>query len=478
MDSGPGSQDNESNLVSNDTEMPERAAQNKVEDFNWKLPIFGAIGFGISFALMGAIMVTIYNMAQNSYNTAFEIPGAGPGAGIFRGIIVGAIGGGAMGLAFKNKMQTYNFSLAGAIGFAIAFALVISLDPDIVPGLGEVFIRLMGGPRFLSSFEISLAHGLGAGTFVGAIGGLALGLASPKGRIAASLLLCFTGTIWFANAFAFGNVIYDGNFHSAWNGWAGAIGGGIFGLTLAVFYKIYAKTHPGETIPADSSTPVRVDESAETQPAASRTVNQIGYWSALLTTVSATLLSISPWMLMYVLPFRHVVPPSTATWLNILSAGLSIVGVFGFAVLVACVARVTIPAKMAWPWVGLVCAVLAVGCMCLEISPLTRSGVDFRRLLLPYQAGPDNFIFWKAVFSGMAGLCILPYFWGGRLKQLIRHGLLILTAAIILTTVAAVLSIRNILVDITMLVQMVVFPLTVGLMATMFRRGLKTTRLA
>lgn len=214
---------------------------NEEVGFNWMLPLFGAVGFGVGFALMGAIMLTIFNLAQNSFAQAFPGSGAGPEVGILRGLIVGAIGGAALGLAFKDIKTCLFFLSTGAIGFAIAFTLVISLDPSVVPELGRAIIRLMGGPIFLSSFETPLAHGLGAGAIVGAIGGATLGLASPEGRIVSSLLLCFTGAIWFANAFAFGSSIFDGNLYSSWNGLGGALGGTIFGLTLALYYKIHDK---------------------------------------------------------------------------------------------------------------------------------------------------------------------------------------------------------------------------------------------
>jgi hypothetical protein len=211
------------------------------EGFNWMLLLFGAIGFWVGFAFTNAISVTIHNIAQNAFADVFPNTGVGPEVGILRGTIVGGIGGAALGLAFKDKIHAIYFSLTGAIGFAIAFALVISLDPSSVPDLGRTIIRLMGGPRYLSSFETSLAHGLGAGAIVGAIGGLILGLASTKGRIVSCLLLCFTGVIWFGNAFAFASTLPSGDPSFSWDGWAGAVGGAIFGLTLALYYKIHDK---------------------------------------------------------------------------------------------------------------------------------------------------------------------------------------------------------------------------------------------
>ena len=209
------------------------------ERFNWKLPLFGAIGFWVGFAFTNAIGATKFNIATNALADIFPNTRVGLEAGLLRGIIVGGAGGGALGLAFKDKTRAIYFSLIGAAGFAIAFTLVISLGPNIVPDLGRTIIRLMGGPSsYLSSFETSLAHGLGTGAIVGAIGGSILGLASPKGRLVSCLLLCFTGVIWFGNAFAFASTLPLGEASFSWEGLAGAVGGAIFGLTLALCYKI------------------------------------------------------------------------------------------------------------------------------------------------------------------------------------------------------------------------------------------------
>jgi hypothetical protein len=244
MESDDGSEDRQLKKAQADEGKSGHETQYKGEGFNWLLPMFGAIGFGVGFAYQCAIWATMYNIAQNSFADVFPNTGVGPEVGMLRGISVGAIGGAALGLAFKDKIHALYFSLTGAIGFAIAFALVISIDPSIGSNLGWTIIGFMGGPAFLSSFETSLANGLGAGAIVGAIGGLILGLASTKGRILSSLLFCFTGAIWFANAFALGNAIKGGC--SSWNGWGGAIGGAIFGLTLTLFYKIFDKVQPGK----------------------------------------------------------------------------------------------------------------------------------------------------------------------------------------------------------------------------------------
>jgi hypothetical protein len=155
----------------------------------------------------------MYDIAVNAFASAFSRTGAGPEVGVIRGITVGAVGGVALGLAFKDKMHAIYFALCGATGFAIAFAVVISLD----------------------------LHELAAGAIVGATGGLILGLASTKGRVVSSFLLCSTGIIWFASAFALRRILPEGDPQYSWDGWAGAVGGAIFGLTLALHYRMHDK---------------------------------------------------------------------------------------------------------------------------------------------------------------------------------------------------------------------------------------------
>jgi len=205
--------------------------------FNWKLPVSGAIGFGIGFAVMGAIMLTIYNIAQNTFS---DVSGhrVGVEVGALRGIVVGGVGGAGLGLALRDKIRVIYFSLAGALGFGIAFALVISVDSFQISEIGWAIISLMGGPAGYLSLEVGLAKGLGIGTIVGAFGGLALGLASPKYKIISCTLLGFAGVISFANVFAFGSIIFDGNFFSLWNALGGAIGGAAIGVALALHYII------------------------------------------------------------------------------------------------------------------------------------------------------------------------------------------------------------------------------------------------
>jgi hypothetical protein len=213
--------------------------QDEKPKFNWLLPLLGAIGFGIGFAVTGAIMLTIYNIVQNSFAHDFNEPvKVGINIGMLRGIIVGGFGGGGLGLALKDKIRARYFPLAGAIGFGIAFALVISIDHFQITKIGWTIIELMGGPAGFLSFETQLAHGLGIGLIIGAIGGSVLGLAAPKYRAISSLLLCFAGIISFGNVFAFGCTIFDGNFYSSFNALGGALGGGVLGAAFALYYMI------------------------------------------------------------------------------------------------------------------------------------------------------------------------------------------------------------------------------------------------
>ena len=224
--------------ANNDHTKEKPGAQNEKTKFNWKLPVLGAVGFGIGFAITGAIMLTIYNIAQNSFAHAFGEVKVGFETGALRGILVGGIGGAALGLALKDKTRAFYFALAGAMGFGIAFALVISIDDFLISEIGRAIIKLMGGPAGYVSLETQLAHGLGMGTIIGAIGGAVLGLASPKYKAITALLLCCVGIISFGNIFAFGCTIFDGNFFSSWNALGGALGGAALGAALALYYMI------------------------------------------------------------------------------------------------------------------------------------------------------------------------------------------------------------------------------------------------
>ena len=198
---------------------------------NWKLPLFGAIGFGIGFAIFCTISFTIYASARNS----FAHVGIGSAIDIseimLKGIIVGALGGGAIGLAFEDETRAPYFSFAGAVGFTTALIIMSSVS------------GLSSRPE--------------KGAMLGAIVGLFLGLAVPKARIATSLLLGLAGSIWFAIAFTIQNNLPSTyGFSTAislvcskWDGWGGAIGGTIFGIILALNFKIYDKLQQFSKIP-------------------------------------------------------------------------------------------------------------------------------------------------------------------------------------------------------------------------------------
>lgn len=208
--------------------------------FRWMLPVLGAVGFGIGFALTGAIMRTIHDVVRNSVARDFDLTRVGIHVGAFRGILAGGIGGAGLGLAHRDKTRAYYFSLAGAIGFGIAFALVISVDAMDTADIGWEIIRLMGGPAGYPSLETELAFGLGVGAVVGAIGGLVLGIAAPKYRVISSLLLCFAGILSLGNVFAFGWTIYV---NSLWNALGGLLGGAALGVALALHYLIVDLIH-------------------------------------------------------------------------------------------------------------------------------------------------------------------------------------------------------------------------------------------
>jgi hypothetical protein len=182
--------------------------------FNWMFPLLGAVGFGIGFGAVCAFGATHFDIARNSFASAFPGTGVGPEGGIIRGGIAGAIGGGVLGLAAKDKKYCLSVSLAGAIGFGLAFVLAIALAPSI---------------------GYLLEHDLFAGAIVGGIGGAAMGLGSTRARIGASLLSGAAGAVWFACAFVVTAATFDGNMCSAWNALGGAVGGAVFGLTLAPY---------------------------------------------------------------------------------------------------------------------------------------------------------------------------------------------------------------------------------------------------
>ncbi len=225
-------------------EYERQAEQKTVEGFNWKLPIFGGIGFGVGFALMCGFSSTIFVLAARAFEYDSLDPLNSPDIAAIRGFIAGAIGGAMIGFAFKVKKYVIHFAIAGAIGFTAAYFYLVSFLNDSVFDIGRFVIKTFFGlstDLFIESFA---AKGVGIGSVIGAIGGFALGLASPKGRIVCAFLLAIVGAFWFANAFTFEATIYDGSC-STWNALGGAVGGILFGLALAIFYVIYdkAKSH-------------------------------------------------------------------------------------------------------------------------------------------------------------------------------------------------------------------------------------------
>ncbi len=216
--------------------LKEQAERSK---FNWMLPILGAIGFGIGFALMSGIMLTIYHHSIISISRAFseKVDLDVISLGAVRGIFIGSVGGAGLGLAHKDKSRILYLSLAGAIGFGWAFVFVIASDV-IVSKIGWAIVDLIGKSAGYFSYSAELSQGSGMGSVVGGIGGLVLGLALPKYRAIASFLLSLAGILSFSFVFVIGSYLFDGHFFSSWNAWAGVVGGISLGIALALYYKI------------------------------------------------------------------------------------------------------------------------------------------------------------------------------------------------------------------------------------------------
>lgn len=221
--------------------------KDEISKFNWGLPLLGAIGFGIGFALMSGIMLTIYHHALISTSRVFseKIDLDIIKLGAFRGILAGCIGGVGLGLAHKDKSRIFYLSLAGAIGFGWAFVLVIASDViwdigHIIWDIRRAIISLNGNSTdyVYVAYDATLAQGVGMGSVVGGIGGLVLGLALPKYRVIASFLLSLAGILSFSFVFTVGAYLFDGSFFSSWNAWGGIVGGASLGMALALYYKI------------------------------------------------------------------------------------------------------------------------------------------------------------------------------------------------------------------------------------------------
>jgi len=214
-------------MPSQTEESQKQELPNYRNNFNWSLPILGAIGFGFAFALISAITGTNFEIMKNKIDLMLEYtPSVSPTTGMIRGIITGAIGGGVMGFAYKEKKRVVQFALRGALGFGFAFA-------------GSVFY----------SFDLSGNQDvMVGGAIIGLIAGFAFGIGLETDEVVLSFLLGLVGAIWFAIAFLIEYVLPVGSCAfwnawagfagcSSWNGWAGAIGGALLGTILAMYDK-------------------------------------------------------------------------------------------------------------------------------------------------------------------------------------------------------------------------------------------------
>ncbi len=196
----------------------------KEPKLNWKLPLSGAVGFGVGFIIGNNIAESIIYSVPTSWNVIVYAFWS-----VIVGAIMGTIGGASLGFALKEKKKTLYLSCAGAIGFAIGYAifsagLYIALNP----------LRGADAYIFLSAL-------------MGIIGGASLGLATKNKKNA--LYLSCAGAIGFAIGGGIGhnmgytiiciigdcgryNMITTGGYF-AW----GAIGGAALGLALAYLIK-------------------------------------------------------------------------------------------------------------------------------------------------------------------------------------------------------------------------------------------------
>ncbi|ODS42091.1 MAG: hypothetical protein MSIBF_01750 [Candidatus Altiarchaeales archaeon IMC4] len=146
--------------------------------FNWRLPLYGAIGGAIWSGILGVIVFII----------AMWIKMGVWGAVLF-GILFpiwGAIGGAVLGLALKDKRKILYLSCAGGIGFIIAEVLGVmvggiitySIMGPIVMAFGGVIVNILGATTGynLKGFEEAASIVVFQCVLLGAIGGFALGL--------------------------------------------------------------------------------------------------------------------------------------------------------------------------------------------------------------------------------------------------------------------------------------------------------------
>jgi hypothetical protein len=172
--------------------------QSKESKINWKLPLYGAAGFGLGFALFLAAafelkLMGIYNLAIGAVLIA-----------LFSGI-----GGAILGFALEDRKKIFYLSVACAVGFALGLVIGLAavyltkfsdiLGSFIMGAFGGaaigialkdkkkiIYLSLAGAAGFCIGFLIAdlilypvtdLIGNLIAGAGIGAVGGWMLGLA-------------------------------------------------------------------------------------------------------------------------------------------------------------------------------------------------------------------------------------------------------------------------------------------------------------
>jgi len=144
---------------------------------NWRIPLYGAIGFIIGEIIVDLISLFL-EISRITVNT-IELSMKYIITSVITSAIKGFIGSTALGLALKDKKKILYLALAGAIGFAIGAIFYITII------------------KLISNTNAFLAIVLGS-SIAGAIGSTALGLAlKDKKKI---LYLALAGAIGFAIA--------------------------------------------------------------------------------------------------------------------------------------------------------------------------------------------------------------------------------------------------------------------------------------
>jgi len=134
-------------------------------EFNWRLPLYGAVGFGIGFAILGAVMGAIltgfyFNFFFETIHYILMIVALAVSF-----TIIGAVGGASLGLALKDNSNIFNLSVLGAVGFAAGFCMLVAIMYMVQSTINA---REIDWIIFLFVIGIAL---------MGAVGGAALGIA-------------------------------------------------------------------------------------------------------------------------------------------------------------------------------------------------------------------------------------------------------------------------------------------------------------